>query len=67
MKGILKWVIVIGILVAIFGGTTVKKYLNIGLNQSIDGIEYGVSKIKKNNIKTPVGSIINSIQDLLPN
>lgn len=47
MKGIIKWIILIGILVAIFGGANVKKFASIGINQGIDQIENGVNHIKK--------------------
>lgn len=67
MKGMIKWVLIIGILVAIFGGATVKNYLTMGVNASVDGIEYGVNQLQKNkSFKTPSNSIINGIKSILP-
>ncbi len=69
MKGIFKAIIIIGILVAILGGATVKGYLNKGVNAGVDYIEQGVGKVKKewdknkdnitSNIKEEAGRIVN--------
>ena len=57
----LKIIIVIGILIAFFGGAKVKGGLNFGVDAGVNALEKGVYNIKENpNLKPEI--IINKIK-----
>ena len=57
----LKIIIVIGILIAFFGGAKVKGWLNFGVDAGVNALEKGVDNIKENpNLKPEI--IINKIK-----